>query len=271
MDEFPKFDEHLPFLDAFIHELADEYKKGKLQSWGDLEIRVKAFFTAEMMDRTNIVIPHWGKMASYVGGITLVHVMCVFLGLYIMPEFLALTKEGQQIMKWVILFHDVEKEIQEGKRDYFHAFRSTAGAARVLPKLGFPVTEDYASFIDEWDAYTRSAITKIEGVSDDVQDNSKLPKIIDGIEHMFSHNTPAALILKTILFHLSVDMTDWPPPNPLTQEEVVRYFDRELLPLLKVMHLGDGDGWSMFESETREHLRIDTIRVFDKLEHLLSH
>lgn len=269
-EPFPSFDEQLAHLDAFIRRLTDEYKEEGIRSWDDLEIRVKTFFTPENMDRTNAVVPHWGKMASYGDGFTLVHVICVFLGLYMMPEFLALSREGQQLMKWVILFHDVEKELQEGKRDHFHAFRSTIGAARTLPKLGFPVTAEYDSHIEVWDMYTRSAVTHTEGSPHELQDNNKLPMIIDGIERMFGHNTPATLILKTILFHLSVPTNDWPPPNPLTREEIIRYLDRELLPLLKVMNLGDTDGWALFDPETRERQRLDTLQVFEKLERLIS-
>ena len=267
---FPSFDDHLQDLNQFVHELAGLYKEGKIKSWDDLEEKVDAFFTPEMMDRTEAVVPHWRKMASYAEGLTLTHVMCVFMGLYMMPEFLSMTQEAQQIMKWVILFHDVEKELQKGKRDHPHAFRSAVGAARTLPKLGFPVTSEYHSLIDEWDAFTRSAITKLEGASDDVQDNRKLPIILDGIERMFGRNTSTALIIKTILFHLSVNMSDWPPPNPISDEEIIRYFDIELIPLLKVMNLGDGDGWTIFEPSVGEHGRLEIIEVFEKVALLIA-
>jgi len=268
--DFPSFDNHLPNLDQFIHKLTDEYREGKIKSWDDLEIRVKTFFTSEMMDRTNTVVHYWQKMASYMDGVTLVHVICVFLGLYIMPEFLEMTKEQQQMMKWVILFHDVDKEPKPGIRDHLHAFRSAVGAAKTLPSLGFPITPEYKSVLREWSEFTLSASTTLGVPPIVVQDNDKLPNILDGIERMFGHNTPATLIIKTILFHLSVDMNDWPPPNPLTQEEVIRYFDRELLPLLQVMNLGDTDGWALFDPETRERQRLDTIQVFEKLTQLLA-
>ncbi len=32
MDEFPQFDEKIVFLDVFIHDLAEEYKEGKIKS-----------------------------------------------------------------------------------------------------------------------------------------------------------------------------------------------------------------------------------------------
>jgi hypothetical protein len=269
-DHFPSFDEHLPYLDQFIHTLVSEYKNGNINSWNDLDLRVKAFFTLEVMNSTSLVVPHWGKMASYVEGVTLTHVMCVFLGMYMMPEFLEMTHEQQQMMKWVILFHDVEKEPKPGIRDHTHAFRSAVGASKTLHGIGFPIIPEYKSVIDEWSEFTLLASTTLGDPPIVVQDNSKLPNILDGIEHMFGHNTPATLIIKTILFHLSVDMNDWPPPNPLTEEEVIRYFDRELLPLLEVMNLADGDGWALFNPESRERQRIDTIRVFKRLTHLLS-
>ena len=265
---FPSFEVLLPKLDQFIHQLVHDHQAGKINSWEQLEEKVNAFFTPEQMEHVESIIPHWCKMASYTDGITLVHVMCVFIGLYMMPEFFSLAKERQEIMKWVILFHDVEKEVQKGKRDHPHAFRSAVGAARTLPTLGFPVTSEYDSLIDSWDKFTRSAITKLENSPDHVQDNRKLPTILDGIERMFGHKTAATLIIKTILLHLSVDMQPWSPATPLTDAEVRRYLDSDLAALLRVMNLGDSEGWNMFEI-SRESLRNSTLAAFRKVEHLI--
>jgi hypothetical protein len=246
--------------------LVEVYCNGRITSWEALDERVKAFFDLECMAQMEALVPGWKKMASYVNGITLTHVMCVFLGLYMMPEFLDMEEDRQEIMKWVILLHDVEKEPQAGKRDYAHAFRSAAGAARTLPNLGFPVTPEFRSTIEDWDRFTRSAITKLEDSPDDVQDNRKLPDILTGIERMFGHRTPAALILKTILFHLSVNMKEWPPPNPLSEHEIKSLFDRELVPFLRVMNLGDNDGWTLFQPAVRERQRLDVIEEFETIE-----
>jgi hypothetical protein len=268
--EFPSFDVLLPDLNQFVLHLVEQYKAGKTNSWDALEEKVNAFFTPAKMDQTDSIVPHWRKMASYADGVTLVHVMGVFMGLYMLPEFIGLSERQQNLMKWVILLHDVEKEPQEGKRDYTHAFRSAAGSAQTLPGLGFPITSEYGLLIDEWCEFTRFAITLLENSSDYTQDNRKLPQILHGIERMFGHNTPAALIIKTILFHLSVDMDFWPPATPLTTKEMKTYFDRELtLPLL-VMHLADGEGWLIFDPENRELGRNDTLRAFEKVERLIS-
>ena len=144
------------------------------------------------------------------------------------------------------------------------------GAARTLPRLGFSVTPEYEAQIDSWDQFTRSAITKLENSPDDVQDNRKFPTILDGIEQMFGQNTPAALIIKTILFHLSVNTDVWPPPNPISNAEVKSYFNKELATLLLIMNLGDNDGWALFNPEVRENQRIDIIDKFEKIEKLLS-
>jgi hypothetical protein len=236
--DLPSFDECCSFLNQFILELEKDYRQRRITTWNELDEKVKSFFNAERMEQMEVIVPHWQKMASYVDGVTLTHVMCCFLGMYMTPELLAMTWEEQQIMKWVILFHDVEKEPQAGKRDHVHAFRSAVGAARRLPGLGFPVTPDYHSVIDQWDSFTRSARTKLENSADEVQDNGKLPEILMGIERMFGRHTPADLIIRTILLHLSVNMKEWPPPNPLNQEEAKSYVDRELLPILRVMNPG---------------------------------
>ena len=266
---FPSFDIYLADLNQFILELVEAFKAGNIKSWDDLEAFVNTYFTPGRIKHTDILVPGWRKMASYVNGVTLVHVMCVFLGLYMMPEFLSMTKEQQQMMKWVILFHDIEKEPQKGKRDHGHAFRSAVAAARILPGLGSPVTSEYDSLIDDWSEFTRSAITRSENLQDFIQDYHKLPEILDGIERMFGHNTPAALIIKTILFHLSIDMQPWPPAAPLTDEEVRRYLDRNLVLLLRAMNLGDNEGWNMFNQD-RESLRNATLEAFNRVERLIS-
>lgn len=269
LSSFPSFDESLPFLHQFVLELVEAYRAGEVDSWNALDRKVKAFFTPARMEQMEAIVPGWHKMASYNDAITLVHVMCVFLGLYMMPEFLSMNHMQQQLMKWVILLHDVEKEPQAGKRDHAHAFHSAVTAARILPKLGFPITAKYDSLINEWSEFTTSAITKPENSTDIIQDNRKLPEILNGIEQMFGQNAPAALIIKTILFHLSVDMQLWPPATPLTNEEVKRYFDHDLVPMLRVMNLGDSEGWSIFH-ESREALRNDTLDAFMTIERLIS-
>ena len=208
--EIPSFDVLLPDLDHFISNLVENYKTGNIKSWDDLKEQVNVFYTPGRMNQISSVVPHWRKMASYADGLTLVHVTCVFLGLYMLPEFQSATEEQQEMMKWIILFHDVEKELEKGKRDHLHAFRSAVGAAQTLPKLGFPTASDYDLLIDEWSEFTLSAKLLLENVSDYTQDNSKLPVIVDGIERMFGQDAPATLIIKTILFHLSVDMGFWP-------------------------------------------------------------
>jgi len=266
---FPAFDICLADLNQFILELVAVYQAGRIRSWDDLEEKVNSYFTPERMEYTETLVPGWRKMASYLEGVTQVHVMCVLLGLYMMPEFLSMTNEQQQTMKWVVLLHDLEKEPQKGNRDHGHAFRSAVAAARILPQLGFPVTSDSDLLIDDWSDFTRSAITKPENFPDYVQDNLELPGILTGIERMFGHNTPAALIIKTILFHLSIDMQPWPPATPLTDHEVRRYLDKDLALLLKAMNLGDSEGWNMF-AQDRESLRNATLDAFEKVNRLLS-
>ncbi|HMD81904.1 MAG TPA: hypothetical protein VKE92_11380, partial [Anaerolineales bacterium] len=132
-NQVPSFDDRLPFLNHFVLELVENYQAEKIKSWDDLDKAVKAFFRFERMKEMETIVPGWRKMASYDNGVTLVHVMCVFLGLYMMPEFLSLTEVQQRLMKWVVLLHDIEKEPPDGKRDHAHAFRTAVTAARILP------------------------------------------------------------------------------------------------------------------------------------------
>ena len=76
------------------------------------------------------------------------------------------------------------------------------------------------------------------------------------------------MIIKTILFHLSVDTQPWPPAAPLTDKEVIKYLDRDLVTLLSAMNLGDGEGWNMF-GQDRESLRNEILEAFKKVEQLI--
>ena len=160
--EIPSFDVLFADLDQFILDLIREYKAKKIKSWDDLEERVNAFFAHVRIEQVESFVPGWKKMASYADGLTLIHVMCVFLGLYMLPEFQSMTIKQQEMMKWVILFHDVKKELQVGKRDHAHAFRSAVGAAQALSKLGFSTTPEYDLLIAEWSQFTWEAVMLIK-------------------------------------------------------------------------------------------------------------
>jgi hypothetical protein len=269
--EFPGFDERIPELDAFIHKLVELYQAGKINTWENLESCVRDFFDPPKMDQIESLVPGWGKMASYANGITLVHVMCVFLGMYMLPEFSQLSSPQQQLMKWVILFHDIDKFHIRGKKDTMHAFHSGVVTANRLPALGFTFSEKYPELIHPWSEFTTQAFLPGEGDAPPTPDNRKLPEILRGIEQLFGENLSAALIVKTVLLHISLHVDNqYPTPAPLTMEEAQLYIGSDLFPPLRVMMLSDNEGWSMFDPETRARQRRDTLAVFEEVGKLIS-
>jgi len=268
---FPSFDERLPFLNQFILELVDDYHAGEINSWDKLDKKVKAFFTPECMEQTEALVPGWKKMASYSDSITLTHVMCVFLGVYMMPEFQALPSEGQQMEKWIVLFHDVDKFHIRGKKDTMHAFRSGVAVANALPTLGFAVTPKYHELIQSWSELTLHAFIAHAGDDAPKPDNQKLPEILAGIDHFFGENSPATLITKVALLHISLNIDPfYPTPAPLTDDEIERFITPSLLPLLKVMMMGDNEGWALFEREDRKRQYTDAVAAFQKVEKIIG-
>ena len=268
---FPAFDDSLPFLNQFILGLVDEYRTGRIDSWDALDERVKAFFTPERMEQMEARVPGWRKMAFYSDGITLTHVMCVFLGVFIMPEFQALTPEEQQLAKWIVLFHDVDKFHIRGKKDTMHAFRSGVVTAKTLPTFGFPVTGKYHVLIHAWSELTLSAFTVHDDAGAPKPDNQKLPEILNGVDQLFGENSPASLITKVVLLHISLSVDPlYPTPAPLTEVEIKRFITPTLLPLLKVMMMGDNEGWSLFEPETRQRQRKDTLTAFREVKKITA-
>lgn len=268
---FPLFDDSFSDLNQFLLGLVKDYETGKIKSWDDLEAQVNAFFTPQKMEQMESRVPGWKKMASYSGGITQVHVMCVFLGMLMLPEFQRLTPEQKQMAKWIILLHDIDKFHIPGKKDTMHAFHSAVHAANLLPRFGFPTRQHFHERIGQWSEYTVQACIAGDASTPPRPDNRKLPGILIGIDNLFGRNTPAALITKTVLLHISLHVDPfYPTPAPLMEEEAQRYIHRDLLPLLRVMMLSDNEGWSLFDPETRARLRHDTLNVFGKLEQVVS-
>ena len=268
---FPSFDVLLPELDQFIHELMQYHQAGKINSWEQLEEKVNAFFTPVQMDRMESVAPGWRKMASYSGGITLVHVMCVFLGVYMMPEYRVLTPDQQQMAKWIVLFHDLDKVHIPGKKDSMHAFQSGVLAANTLPSLGFPITAKYHERIHSWSEHTLQAFVIRANDATPKPDNQKLPEILTGIEDLFGKNAPATLITKIVLLHISLKVDPlYATPSPLTEEEIKHFITPDLLPLLKVMMMGDNEGWALFEPEVRKRQYKDTVAAFQEVEKIIT-
>ncbi len=268
---FPAFEGTFPDLNQFILELVKAHEAGKIKSWEDLEQRVNTYFTAEKMEQMESVLPGWQKMASYSGGITLVHVMCVFLGLFLLPEFQTLLPQQQQLAKWIVLFHDVAKVHIRGKKDTMHAFRSAVLTTNLLPRLGFPTTRIFPETINSWSEYTVQAFITEDGNMTPKPNNQKLPEILAGIDHLYGKGTPATLIIKTVLLHISLPVDPfYHTPAPLTENETKRFIDPNLLPLLKVMMLADNEGWSLFDPETRARQRRDTLQAFQRIERIIS-
>lgn len=270
LEDFPSFASHLSDLDQFTLRLVDEYRAGELKTWDDLEERVETFFTPEQMEKVESVVPGWRKMASYLDGVTLTHVMGVFLGLRMLPEFQDLSQGEQELAKWIVLFHDVEKEIRKEERDPKHGFRSAVIVAKQLPHLGFFSTAEYKNLIASWSELTYSALRVSESYPEPMQDNEKLPEILTGMDRMFGECAPASLIVKGVLLHMSINvLSDWPQAAPLTEAEINKYITSDLVPLLKVMMLADNEGWALFRSD-REQQRTETLQAFRKIEKIIS-
>ncbi len=263
----PQVETCLPELMPFIDSLVIAFKSGELNSWPAMAERVHGFFTPVMMDRMDHFLPGWHKMASYNQGVTLVHVTSVLASLLLCPEFQRASPGQQTLMKWIVLFHDLAKEIYSGKRHYTHGFRSAAITGKTLPVLGFPVQNVVG--IEDWSLLTANAITRQDG--EDIQDNRQLPAIIGGIDRIFGQHTPAASVIKAVLFHMSINvLAQWPQTAPLSDAEIQQYIDEPLLPLLKIMMIVDNDAWGFFEAERKQRERDETLAVFERIEHLIS-
>jgi hypothetical protein len=208
-------------------------------------------------------------MSEYSDGVTLVHVTSALVALMQLPEYQNAPVDRKNLMEWIILFHDIAKEIVAGHRDNLHAFRSAVLAARGLSALGFAKPDSVA--FEAWCDETWSAVKFDEGSREDVQDNQRLASILAGLKNLFGENTPAVLIIKSILLHWSViTVADWPPKTPLDDKELVRYIDADLYPLLQALLLVDSDAWSLFDPEIKREYRQQTLAAFERIGRLIG-
>lgn len=268
---FPTAASCLPDLTDFVTVLAQQFEAGSLNSWQEMTQKVQTFFTTERMAQVDAVIPGWQKMSTYADGLTLTHVMCVFTGLLLSPEYKQAAAGQQELMKWIVLLHDLAKVAKPGIRDHTHGFRSAVMAAKILPGLGFDVTPMYPMFIEPWAKFTATAITRPNSGNDDIQDNRKLPEIIMGIKTLFDHHTPAALVVTTVLLHMSLNVVDqWPQSAALSNTEIQRYITPNLYPLLKMMMLADNDGWEIFDPSLKAQYRQETLAAFDAVSRIIN-
>ena len=97
-----------------------------------------------------------------------------------------------------------------------------------------------------------------------VQDNSKLPRILSGARRIFAEPTRTAV--SVIALHQSItSLAAWPVKAPLTDDQVMAYVDKDIFPALLVLTLADSGGWNLFDPPTLESMYKETRAVFRDL------
>ncbi len=255
--------EALPELWAFLEELGAGVETGSIGSNAELVERCRRFYTADRMAEIEAVVPGWRRMASYADGKTLWHVNVAMLALLRLDEYRSLSPDRRIVQEWVVLLHDLAKEPVEG-RDHRHAFRSAAQAGRVLPGLGFPVTDAYRSEFPGWSDLVDTATRFDEAQDLEIHDNARLGEILDGAARIFPEPTRSAV--GAIALHQSItSLAAWPVKAPLTDAQVAAYLDRDVLPVLAALTLADSGGWNLFAPEALKAMYAETRAVFREL------
>jgi len=259
----PSVAEKLPEVWSFLKKLSAGVNAGIIKSEGDFTERCRKFYTPDQMAKIEAVVPGWKHMASFEDGKTLWHVNLAMVALLQLDEYRSMSSGLQTAQQWIVFLHDIGKE-PEGGRDHRHSFRSAAQAGRILPSLGFPVTASYPAEFQDWFNLTDTA-TRFDDVQRlQIQDNSKLPKILSGARRIFAE--PTRTVVGAIALHQSVtSLAAWPVKAPLTGDQVMAYVDKEILPALLVLMLADSGGWNLFDPPTLDSMYKETRAVFRAL------
>jgi hypothetical protein len=259
----PRLIDQLPELFDFVRTLAGQIEAGKLQGGDALAQRIHDFYTPARMEAIEIVAPGWRRMASYADGATLNHITQALIALQCLPEYRQASPHPQTLMEWVVLYHDVGKQVIDGQRDALHAFRSATIAALALPSVGFATTESYAAEFARWTRMVLGASKTAPDGKGLVQDNRALPAIIQGSERLFEDASGGALVVQAALLHQSLNVVpEWPNPGSLTDAELPLCIRPALLPILEAMMLVDSDAWQLFDPVSKAKFRQSTLAVF---------
>jgi hypothetical protein len=202
-------------------------------------------------------------MAAYADRATLHHITQVLIALERLPEYQRASPPHQSMMQWIVLFHDLGKQVIDGQRDALHAFRSATMAARALPAVGFATSDTYPAEIEPWMELVLGASVAAPDGKGWLPDNRALPQILRGLDRLFGVGSPASLIVQAVMLHQSLNVVpEWPSPCSLTDAEVPLCLRPELLPLLEIMMLVDSDAWQLFDPASKAKFRQSTLAVF---------
>jgi hypothetical protein len=268
----PLLDDHLPELLEFVLAAARQIEAGALQDGGELRLRIGDFYTTEQMQKIETVAPGWQAMAAYADRATLHHITQVLIALQMLPEYRQASEQSQALMEWIVLYHDLGKQVIGGQRDALHAFRSATMATRALPGLGFSTSEAYPAQVDAWTRLVLEASVAAPDGKGLIPDNRALPEILQGIERLFGTGSAASLIVQSVLLHQSLNVVpEWPNPGSLTEAELAPCISPALLPLLEAMMLVDSDAWQLFDPVSKAKFRHGTLTVFADLRRQVGH
>ncbi len=262
----PRLADHVPEFVAFAQAAARQVETGEIGDSTELRRRINEFHTTGRTLAIERIAPGWQAMAGYADGATRAHITEVLIALQVLPEYRNAPPGLRARAEWVVLYHDLGKQVISGQRDALHAFRSATMAARALPAVGFTTTADYAALLDSWAQRVLEATTPAADGRGLVQDGRALPLIIEGSEQLFGVDTPAAEIVQTVLLHQSLNVVpEWPNPGSVMEAELAGCIRPALVPLLEIMMLVDSDAWQLFDPASRERYRDSTLQVFAAL------
>lgn len=267
----PQAMDRLPEFWVFIGQMKTEFERGTFNSWQDFIKPIRQWFTPERLQQVDATVMGWDKMSSYADQQTLIHLMAVLISVLRLPEFQALSSDQQNLALWIVLYHDVAKEAQHGKRDHTHGFRSAGICGKGLVRLGFVRAVDEQA-LAQWVTVTQNAKTFDNQHKDFIQDNTQLGDIMQGIDSLFGgRDSSAGLIICGVLFHMSLNVVDeFPQKAPLTDELICTYLSPMLMPLLRVMMLADSIAWELFSPERQIPQLKQSYREFDRVQMLLA-
>jgi len=267
----PQAHEELPDLMAFIEQMKADFDAGKFEGWQDFVKPIREWYTPNRLQAIDDKVMGWKRMSSYADGQILVHLTAALVSLLRLPDYQALSDDDKNLALWIVLYHDVAKEVKKGKRDHTHGFRSAGNCGAGLMELEFvPPVEPLRLYT--WHGTLKNARIYSETHDDYVQDNRQLPDIMDGIDSLFDgRDSPTGLIICGVLFHMSLNVVDdFPQSAPLTNDEIKTYISPRLLPLLKVMMLTDNAAWALFHPERQAPERQQLEREFKRVAGLLG-
>jgi len=251
--EDPQFDKYFSLLASKIASLdkAIDYSKlsDAMERW-----EIQRDYFAQFYPEIEKVIPMWTWLNTQLNGRICFHTLRMLYCTLNDKNYLLLSPEKQNVIKWTIILHDIAKRnvptFKEDKKDPAHPYNSAIVALDVFNSLS-----EYKETFSQAKIKLLQEKIKASIIDDYIPDLKELGNILEQAKDIFVSSHFCYLVFKLIIMHQALPYFNTADqPVYLTDEEIKKYCDVEFLQLMKIIATNDLINYHLQNSIIRQSL-----------------